>query len=103
PNPSRPRLDQLLSPLPRARGLRRIQAIGYRTREPLDDARPLPANQEPARELRSETDGVLLIDKVTCTPEAAELIRALRAEHGPLMFHQSGGCCDGSAPMCYPL
>lgn len=40
---------------------------------------------------------------MTCTPEAAELIRALRAEHGPLMFYQSGGCCDGSAPMCYPL
>ena len=27
----------------------------------------------------------------------------LRAKHGPLMFHQSGGCCDGSSPMCYPL
>jgi hypothetical protein len=41
--------------------------------------------------------------RVTCTPAAAELIRQLRAQHGPLMFHQSGGCCDGSAPMCYPL
>jgi uncharacterized protein (DUF779 family) len=40
---------------------------------------------------------------VAATPEAAELIRSLRAQHGPLMFHQSGGCCDGSAPMCYPL
>ena len=30
------------------------------------------------------------------------MIRRLRAEHGPLMFHQSGGCCDGSSPMCYP-
>ncbi|MED5371399.1 MAG: DUF779 domain-containing protein [Myxococcota bacterium] len=30
------------------------------------------------------------------------MIRALTAQHGPLMFHQSGGCCDGSAPMCYP-
>lgn len=36
------------------------------------------------------------------TPEAADLLRRLRADHGPLMFHQSGGCCDGSAPMCYP-
>jgi len=36
------------------------------------------------------------------TPAAAEMIRRLRAEHGPLMFHQSGGCCDGSAPMCFP-
>jgi uncharacterized protein (DUF779 family) len=31
------------------------------------------------------------------------LIAMLRAKHGPLMFHQSGGCCDGSSPMCYPL
>ena len=30
------------------------------------------------------------------------LIRVLREKHGPLMFHQSGGCCDGSSPMCYP-
>ena len=37
------------------------------------------------------------------TPQAADLLRRLRAEHGPLMFHQSGGCCDGSSPMCYPL
>ena len=35
------------------------------------------------------------------TPAADELIRKLTAIHGPLMFHQSGGCCDGSAPMCY--
>ncbi|MFF1282669.1 DUF779 domain-containing protein [Streptomyces sp. NPDC058299] len=40
--------------------------------------------------------------RVELTPLAAELVRRLRAEHGPLMFHQSGGCCDGSAPMCYP-
>lgn len=40
--------------------------------------------------------------KVTCTLAAAELIRKLRSLHGrSLMFHQSGGCCDGSAPMCY--
>jgi uncharacterized protein (DUF779 family) len=43
------------------------------------------------------------VARVAATPEAAELIRSLRAQHGPLMFHQSGGCCDGSAPMCYPL
>lgn len=36
------------------------------------------------------------------TPEAADLLRSLRAAYRkPLMFHQSGGCCDGSAPMCY--
>jgi uncharacterized protein (DUF779 family) len=39
--------------------------------------------------------------RVELTPSAAELVRRLRAVHGPLMFHQSGGCCDGSAPMCY--
>ncbi|MEU9097845.1 DUF779 domain-containing protein [Streptomyces sp. NPDC048361] len=39
---------------------------------------------------------------VELTPAASELLRTLRAAHGPLMFHQSGGCCDGSAPMCYP-
>ncbi|MBJ7902555.1 DUF779 domain-containing protein [Streptomyces sp. NPDC003656] len=42
------------------------------------------------------------VPRVRLTPQAAELVRRLRAEHGPLMFHQSGGCCDGSAPMCYP-
>jgi uncharacterized protein len=41
--------------------------------------------------------------RVALTPAAAELIRRLTEAHGPLMFHQSGGCCDGSAPMCYPL
>jgi uncharacterized protein len=40
--------------------------------------------------------------RVELTPAAAGLLRRLRAAHGPLMFHQSGGCCDGSAPMCYP-
>jgi uncharacterized protein (DUF779 family) len=37
---------------------------------------------------------------VTATPEAVELIDRLRAKHGPLVFLQSGGCCDGSAPFC---
>lgn len=36
------------------------------------------------------------------TDEAVELIEKLQSVHGPLMFHQSGGCCDGSSPMCYP-
>ena len=39
--------------------------------------------------------------RVTATPAALELIEKLAATHGPLMFHQSGGCCDGSAPMCF--
>jgi uncharacterized protein len=42
------------------------------------------------------------VSRVTATPEAETLLRELAAEHGPLMLHQSGGCCDGSAPMCYP-
>ena len=41
-------------------------------------------------------------DRVTATPAALELIAELTAEYGPVIFHQSGGCCDGSAPMCYP-
>ncbi|GAB2833266.1 DUF779 domain-containing protein [Lentzea nigeriaca] len=40
--------------------------------------------------------------RVAVTREAAAVLRRLRASHGELMFHQSGGCCDGSAPMCYP-
>ncbi|SFB11411.1 hypothetical protein SAMN05421867_10788 [Cellulomonas marina] len=40
--------------------------------------------------------------RVDVTEEAAALLRDLRAQHGELMFHQSGGCCDGSSPMCYP-
>jgi uncharacterized protein (DUF779 family) len=44
-----------------------------------------------------------LPQQVVTTPAADELIERLRAKHGPLMFHQSGGCCDGSSPMCYPL
>ncbi|AZM63770.1 MULTISPECIES: DUF779 domain-containing protein [unclassified Streptomyces] len=40
--------------------------------------------------------------RVELTPAAEELVRRLVAVHGPVMFHQSGGCCDGSAPMCYP-
>ena len=38
--------------------------------------------------------------RVSATPSALELIRELSARHGALLFHQSGGCCDGSAPMC---
>lgn len=43
------------------------------------------------------------VARVSATPEAAALIERLQAQHGPLMFHQSGGCCDGSAPMCFAL
>ena len=40
--------------------------------------------------------------QVTATDAAIRLTDLLQQKHGPLMFHQSGGCCDGSAPMCYP-
>ncbi|WP_022949183.1 DUF779 domain-containing protein [Methylohalobius crimeensis] len=40
--------------------------------------------------------------RVIATEAALSLIEKLKAKHGPLMFHQSGGCCDGSSPMCYP-
>ena len=40
--------------------------------------------------------------RVTATDAALALIERLAAEHGPVLFHQSGGCCDGSAPMCFP-
>jgi uncharacterized protein len=41
------------------------------------------------------------IARVTATPAALEFLASLRRQHGPLMFFQSGGCCDGSSPMCY--
>ncbi|NYE96598.1 hypothetical protein FHU41_002848 [Psychromicrobium silvestre] len=41
--------------------------------------------------------------RVALTAAAVELLHKLWQQHGPLMFHQSGGCCDGSSPMCYPV
>jgi uncharacterized protein (DUF779 family) len=43
-----------------------------------------------------------MVERVLATDAALALIEKLERRHGPLMFHQSGGCCDGSAPMCYP-
>jgi len=43
-----------------------------------------------------------MVDRVTVTAQASAMIAKLQTLHGALMFHQSGGCCDGSAPMCYP-
>ena len=45
---------------------------------------------------------VSIAERVTYTPVAAALLDTLKARHGDLLFHQSGGCCDGSSPMCYP-
>jgi len=46
--------------------------------------------------------GTPLPPRVVATEAALDLIARLVAKHGPVLFHQSGGCCDGSAPMCYP-
>jgi uncharacterized protein len=43
-----------------------------------------------------------MVNRVEITDKAADIVARLKAIHGSLMFHQSGGCCDGSAPMCYP-
>jgi uncharacterized protein len=48
-------------------------------------------------------DGSTALSRVDVTAAAADMLRRLSASHGPLMFHQSGGCCDGSSPMCYPV
>lgn len=45
----------------------------------------------------------LLVQRVIATEAARMFIAALRAKHGELMFFQSGGCCDGSSPMCYAM
>ena len=42
------------------------------------------------------------VRRVVASPAALAFIAELKAEHGPVLFHQSGGCCDGSSPMCYP-
>lgn len=42
------------------------------------------------------------MDRVSATPAALAFLAEIVADHGPVLFHQSGGCCDGSSPMCYP-
>ena len=42
-----------------------------------------------------------MVERVLATQATLDLIERLKQRHGPLMFHQSGGCCDGSSPMCY--
>jgi uncharacterized protein (DUF779 family) len=57
---------------------------------------PIPGTIDARPEVEGETES-----RLAFTPAAIELIEQLWNMHGPLMFHQSGGCCDGSAPMCY--
>lgn len=45
---------------------------------------------------------MMAIPRVKITGEATKIVEQLREKNGELMFHQSGGCCDGSSPMCYP-
>ena len=97
----RARVDELLPPLPRARGVRRLQDLGRRPGEPPDDARPLQPDEVPAGLLRPQPARILLMpQRVTATPAALDLFERLRAQHGDLIVHISGGCCDGSSPMC---
>src|SRR5262245_56969738 len=45
----------------------------------------------------------MTVARVEITPKATEIVERLKGQHGALLFHQSGGCCDGSAPMGYPI
>lgn len=47
--------------------------------------------------------GTSALDRVTATQAARDFINEIKADHGDILFHQSGGCCDGSSPMCYPV
>lgn len=71
----------------------------------MDDVCGLPSGGSvriAARALPREGAPSDLPPRVVATEPAVELIHELVGRHGPVMFHQSGGCCDGSAPMCYP-
>ncbi len=59
---------------------------------------------DPGRPVLNRPAFLLLppMPQVAITDRAREVIDTLRETHGPLMFHQSGGCCDGSSPMCFP-
>lgn len=59
-------------------------------------------------DIQCATDGTVVensdpLARVVATQSAHELLKEIRADHGDVLFHQSGGCCDGSSPMCYPV
>ncbi len=60
-------------------------------------------NTAPVSNGRTPDQTALDTRQVIATLAALQLIDKLRAKHGALLFHQSGGCCDGSSPMCYPV
>src|SRR6202035_4845207 len=109
----RSRLDELLPPVPGRRRVRWLQDLGHRPREPPYDAGSLQPDEEPARQLQHQTARAVLgpvmpesivLARIIATPAAREAIRLLRAARGgPVMFVQSGGCCAGSTPMCFPV
>src|SRR5258707_588775 len=119
-------MDELLSRLSGACCVWRLQAVRYWSRKPQDDARPLSEYEERSGELFDQGAGLLLklvlsagagitrvcvilmeelrmVNRVEITEKAAEVLARLKVQHGALMFHQSGGCCDGLSPMCYPV
>ncbi|TVQ50201.1 MAG: DUF779 domain-containing protein [Saprospirales bacterium] len=48
-----------------------------------------------------QENGQLFVERVLISPEALKVVEQLQEKYGELIFHQSGGCCDGSSPMCY--
>lgn len=50
----------------------------------------------------AENSATATVERVGITPAAAAMVAKMEGVHGPLLFHQSGGCCDGSSPMCFP-
>ena len=94
-----------LYPAHAAFGGYKVSGVGRENAQ--DDARPLHADQVPAGQLRPEAARVLLggcgmPDETAINATAAALaeLARLRERHGPLMLFQSGGCCDGSSPLC---
>ncbi len=86
--------------------------MGRSTESALADAVVTAAAGEPALKTDEFTGEVVAeyagatpgspVARVAATPAAVDLLAMLTDKHGPLLLHQSGGCCDGSAPMCYP-
>lgn len=66
-------------------------------RETMTEANAAPADADAALASAEGTP-----HRVIATAEAEALIAEIQADHGEILFHQSGGCCDGSSPMCYP-
>ena len=91
----RPRVDELLPPLPGARRVRRLQGVGRRAREPQDDARPLQPDEVPARQLRPARAGAVLgasmSGRVTATDRALEAIERLTADARHVDVRPVGG------------